>query len=311
MNNPLVSIIIPTYNRAHLIKETLDSIIAQTYNNWECIVVDDGSIDNTATVLESYIKKDNRFQYHTRPSTRKKGANACRNYGFEISKGEYVNWFDSDDLMHPEKIELEVKELINSGFSFVISSSMVFKENIENVILLRDNILSNNIFEDYLEIKINVFAQTVMLKREFLLENNFYFNEKLQAAQEWEFFCRVFLVESKYAVVNKVLSSIRNHENNISYDANDKKRLINYLKARIFIRETLLIKKMDVKYLDDYILSQYKMFLRKGWYSESLNILFKYLLWDNKINIKSKIKLIFGYLSFRIFKKGYFLLKRK
>ncbi len=62
MNNPLVSIIIPTYNRAHLIHETLDSVLAQTYTNWECIVVDDGSSDNTEEVLESYINKDFRFQ---------------------------------------------------------------------------------------------------------------------------------------------------------------------------------------------------------------------------------------------------------
>ena len=77
---PLVSIIIPTYNRAHLIAETLDSIIAQTYTNWECIVVDDGSTDPTDELMETYCKKDSRFQYYHRPKNRPKGANACRNY---------------------------------------------------------------------------------------------------------------------------------------------------------------------------------------------------------------------------------------
>ena len=66
-STPLISIIIPTYNRAHLIGETLDSILVQTYPNWECIVVDDGSTDTTADVMREYIKKDNRFQYHQRP----------------------------------------------------------------------------------------------------------------------------------------------------------------------------------------------------------------------------------------------------
>ena len=62
IENNLVSIIIPTYNRAHLIGETLDSISAQTFRNWECIIVDDGSTDDTATLIANYIKKDIRFQ---------------------------------------------------------------------------------------------------------------------------------------------------------------------------------------------------------------------------------------------------------
>ena len=64
IKSPLISIIIPTYNRAHIIGETLDSIIAQTYTNWECIVVDDGSSDNTAEVMAKYIVKDSRFRYY-------------------------------------------------------------------------------------------------------------------------------------------------------------------------------------------------------------------------------------------------------
>src|SRR5690554_5799485 len=110
--NPLVSIIIPTFNRAHLIGETLDSVLAQTYHNWECIVVDDGSTDNTDEVMAEYIAKDARFQYHHRPAVKSKGANACRNYGFEKSKGAYIQWFDSDDLMHPEKIAIKAKYAI-------------------------------------------------------------------------------------------------------------------------------------------------------------------------------------------------------
>ena len=83
MNNPLVSIIIPTYNRAHFIGETLESVLAQTYHNWECIVIDDGSTDYTDELMEFYCEKDSRIQYYHRPSHKPKGANACRNYGFE------------------------------------------------------------------------------------------------------------------------------------------------------------------------------------------------------------------------------------
>lgn len=95
----LVSIIIPTYNRAHLLGETLNSVMAQTYRNWECIVVDDGSTDHTNELLEFYNKKDSRIQYHHRPKSYPKGANPFRNYGFKLSHGEYVQWFDSDDII--------------------------------------------------------------------------------------------------------------------------------------------------------------------------------------------------------------------
>jgi glycosyltransferase involved in cell wall biosynthesis len=96
---PLVSIIIPTFNRAHLIGETLDSVLTQTYTNWECIVVDDGSTDETDNLVTDFCKRDHRFQYHHRPSDGPKGANACRNFGFEVSKGEYIQLLDSDDVL--------------------------------------------------------------------------------------------------------------------------------------------------------------------------------------------------------------------
>jgi glycosyltransferase involved in cell wall biosynthesis len=97
--NPLISIIIPTYNRAQVISKTLESIIAQTFTDWECIIVDDGSTDNTEEVIDNYIKKDSRFRYFKRPQDRIKGPNSCRNFGFELSKGSWINWFDSDDLL--------------------------------------------------------------------------------------------------------------------------------------------------------------------------------------------------------------------
>jgi len=97
--NTLVSIIIPTFNRAHLLGETLDSVITQTYSNWECIVVDDGSYDYTEELMDFYSRKNPRIIFVRRPDNRPKGANACRNYGFELSKGKYVNWFDSDNFM--------------------------------------------------------------------------------------------------------------------------------------------------------------------------------------------------------------------
>src|SRR5690606_24561667 len=119
--HPLVSIIIPTYNRAHLLGETLDSILAQTYTNWECIIVDDGSTDESQLVFEAYKNKDSRFQFLRRPKTKPKGANACRNLGLENATGDYSVFFDSDDLMAPDLLEIKVNAIKATGCDYVIT----------------------------------------------------------------------------------------------------------------------------------------------------------------------------------------------
>jgi len=103
--SPLVSIIVPTFNRVHLIGETLDSVLAQTYTNWECIVVDDGSSDGTQKLLEHYARDDERFRYYPRPTSKLKGSASCRNYALEKALGTYVIFLDSDDLLAPFCLE--------------------------------------------------------------------------------------------------------------------------------------------------------------------------------------------------------------
>src|SRR5690554_4305055 len=95
---PLVSIIIPAYNRARLIHNTLNSLLAQNYQNWEGIIVDDGSTDQTATVVEQYICQDKRFRLFKRTET-PKGAPKCRNIGLQRSNGKYIVFLDSDDIL--------------------------------------------------------------------------------------------------------------------------------------------------------------------------------------------------------------------
>lgn len=97
-NQPLISVIIPTYNREVLTRETLDSVLNQTYTHWECIIVDDGSTDNTIAIIKEYLKKDTKLKLFKR-DREPKGANTCRNIGIERSTGQYIMFLDSDDLL--------------------------------------------------------------------------------------------------------------------------------------------------------------------------------------------------------------------
>jgi glycosyltransferase involved in cell wall biosynthesis len=97
-NNPKVSIIMATYNRAHFIVETLVSIQNQTFLDWECIIVDDGGTDNTKEVIKPIIEEDKRFLYVQRDDIYQKGLPGCRNNGLDIAKGDYIIFFDDDDI---------------------------------------------------------------------------------------------------------------------------------------------------------------------------------------------------------------------
>ncbi|MBZ9628903.1 glycosyltransferase [Psychroflexus sp. CAK1W] len=246
---PLVSVIIPTYNRAHLIGETLDSVLVQTYQNWECIIVDDGSSDNTDEIVEAYVKKDSRFQYHHRPSDRPKGANACRNYGFELSRGEYVNWFDDDDLMLEEFIKSKIKSffgecklIISGGYLF----SNTFTEKKEMILEIKDNI-----FKDYVLWNFQIITNSVMFKKIWLTDKNL-FKIGISRGQETEFFSRLFfkLPESDYVVIKKPLFLYRQHSDTKTFmnksfrkDYIESKMIIciENLKRGIFLRDQEII----------------------------------------------------------------------
>jgi glycosyltransferase involved in cell wall biosynthesis len=112
--NPLVSVVIPAYNAANFIAETLDSLQAQTYTHWEAIVIDDQSTDNTAQIARDYAARDPRIQYHCleikagRPSIN-------RNKGMQLAKGSFVTFMDADDAYFPTGIEMLIKPLLEDS----------------------------------------------------------------------------------------------------------------------------------------------------------------------------------------------------
>jgi glycosyltransferase involved in cell wall biosynthesis len=144
-NNPLVSIIIPSFNREKLIGETLDSVLAQTYPKWECIIVDDGSTDDTIVVIQEYCKKDKRFRFHKR-HRQPKGAPTCRNIGLAKAEGKYIIFLDSDDLLdlHCLQQRIEIMEK-NPLFAFTVFPMLRFYKipGDSNILLNKSNKESN------------------------------------------------------------------------------------------------------------------------------------------------------------------------
>jgi len=313
MQQPLVSIIIPTYNRAHLIGETLDSVLAQTYTNWECIVVDDGSTDNTTEVIKNYLDKDPRFQYHHRPADRPKGANACRNYGFELSEGEFVNWFDSDDIMHPSKLKTQIKALKNSELNFSVCQTMVFVETIENIKGLKHpSVCSDNVFEDYITKQIVWLTQAPLWKRNFLLALDELFDEELQSSQEWEFHTRILYSNREYHYTNEALVFVREHKNSLSYNVENERRYLNYFLSRykIYILFKENLNEKTTQYLRNHLIVYFKKLVEIKSVNKSFKVFFRFILYDKNIKSRYKFYAFVSILTYKVFNKGFKMLNK-
>jgi len=131
----LISIIIPFKERIPFLLETIRSIRGQVHENWECILVDDGSSPESLQLILKVIKDDLRFQLHAKASGIKSGACASRNYGASLAKGEGIIFFDSDDILMPEALVIREKALESAREmreSFVISPALKFNDRPEN-----------------------------------------------------------------------------------------------------------------------------------------------------------------------------------
>ena len=128
--NPLVSVIIPTYNNAQYIREAIESVLKQTYRNFELIVVDDGSTDKTREALDPYINK-NQIKYIYQ-NNKKQGA--ARNNGIKHAQGELIALLDSDDLWLPEKLELQVPLFIDKKVELVYAGVMKFSDKDNRIV---------------------------------------------------------------------------------------------------------------------------------------------------------------------------------
>lgn len=128
----LVSIIVPCYNQAQFLDESLNSVLSQTYTNWECIIVNDGSPDKTDEVAKKWCQKDERFKYLYKENG---GLCSARNAGIKISKGEYILPLDSDDVIHKSFLERLVPELKNDETLAIVSCySKFFDKTLDNIV---------------------------------------------------------------------------------------------------------------------------------------------------------------------------------
>jgi glycosyltransferase involved in cell wall biosynthesis len=212
--NSLCSIIIPVYNTGNYILETIDSIRNQTYTNWECIFVDDGCTDNTVGLIKQNIINDPKFRIIKRPLSREKGPSSSRNVGFENSSGEYIQFFDADDIMHPQHLEKKISLLTSLPvYDFVVCQSVSFETEINKPLLEWWKISSDNPFEDHVCGIINFLVHGPMFRRDYLAKQVKLFDENIRYNEEWELFSRLLQSKSNFLPLKETLVYYRVNPN--------------------------------------------------------------------------------------------------
>jgi glycosyltransferase involved in cell wall biosynthesis len=219
----MISVIIPTYNRAHLIGETLDSIIAQTYPDWECIIIDDHSNDSTDDIINTYLVKDPRFSYYKKPKHLPKGPSASRNYGLTKANGDYINWFDSDDLMHPEKMQIDIKMITSGKYDFTISQSKFFKQDgaKPKKEYWNKNLWSDDPINDFIIKKIGWSTNAPLWNYKSISKINLSFHDILITGDDYYYHIQAINQGLRPIIINQDLVKQREHDNRLN-DLNKK-----------------------------------------------------------------------------------------
>lgn len=188
----MVSIVIPHFNREREIKNSLSAIIRQEYKNWECLIIDDGSKETSQHDLKKFIQKLNteKIFYHQRPESREKGANACRNLGVELAKGDYIAFLDSDDSW-PENYLFEAIKFAERKENFCASYSgaIVTRNNKKKIMPSRMKTQEEGMFDFLLSPGVLAQTSSYFLKQE--IARKIKFDEKLQRHQDYDFFIRL------------------------------------------------------------------------------------------------------------------------
>jgi glycosyltransferase involved in cell wall biosynthesis len=222
--NPIVSVIIPVYNGERYLAETIESVIAQTEMNWELIAVNDGSTDNSLTILEEYIKKiPERIKVIT---VENRGVSSARNTAVAAARGTYVAFLDQDDLWAPQKLQRQIEMFSrdkNLGISYtnttiINENGSVIRENVQKFsVKHRGKIFEYLMFENFIGIS------SVMLPKELYIGIGG-FDPRFSLAEDYDFLLKV-TQESSVNYIDEPLLLYREHDESGTHKKID--RLIN------------------------------------------------------------------------------------
>lgn len=307
--NDLISIIIPVFNRDHLIKDTLDSILVQTFENWECIIVDDGSTDWTREIVTKYCCRDCRFKLYERPVQIIKGPSACRNLGINVANGEFIQFFDSDDIMHPDHLLLKIQNIKDNDFITCKVQIFVgkFDDNVFEDEGLNNFLKPKNPLKSFLLEQFPMCSSAPMWKVTYL-KKHLPLREDLHILEDRELHSRVFKDKPKFDYIDKPLIYYRRDLKSSTNDFFDDvgTGIQSFLSALEAILQVDQSKEVRI-----HILKKVFIFFRKALDQRNLkaaklclDFTDKNRLWCTAKLKKRRIKILFAFSIFRVIQMG-------
>ncbi|MCD4694407.1 glycosyltransferase family 2 protein [bacterium] len=223
---PKVSVIIPTYNRADFLREAINSVLKQSFKDFELIVVDDGSTDNTKKIVLDFQERDERIKYYYQKNSG--GAASPKNFGIKKSSSDLIAILDSDDKWLSQKLEKQINFLeVNQGVDFIacdyfLVSKRSAKKDLVKIIRVK-NVLENVLMRDYIG------PGSGMIYRKKVFDVIGGFDEKLKSGQDWDMRIRL-AGKFKFDFINEPLFYYFIHDGRITNTlGDDKKNDINYI----------------------------------------------------------------------------------
>lgn len=217
MDNVVVSVIMPAYNAEKYIGESIESVIGQTYTNWELIIVDDGSTDTTADIIKQYQVNNNRIFYIYQKNARQGYA---KNNGIKHSKGRYIAFIDADDLWLSNKLEICLNEILNGKHDLVFTDCLLFEDSLpDDIGTLKNMGVTSGIWQG--DDAILAFLHynripnlTVLVKKSCILKAG-NFSDK-QAAEEYEMWLKLLANGASFKAIGAPLALYRLHTQSVT-----------------------------------------------------------------------------------------------
>ncbi|GEM_PF-2048991 len=286
MHKYKVSIIIPTYNREQLVSLAISSVLNQSYEYLELIVVDDGSTDHTEAVMGPF-SSDNRVKYI--PLATNKGRSAARNIGIEYISGDFVMFLDSDDYLEPEAIErlIGLREKYPQINIFAGGYRLFeIKGNKKYTIYTRgrDSFIQNMFLEEIKEMVLNIGNHILHVD---LIRKGIRFNENLDFAEDWEFLLNAIRGEQA-VIIKETVRNVYRHNDNSAFEE-IQRSIINVSQRYIHKLDNEGPSAIDEIYIDNFKLRLLMAYNRSGNKLKALKCLFN--LWSSdSIGKKSWIR---------------------
>lgn len=218
----LVSVIVPCFNQARFLSESLASLLAQTYPHWEAIVVDDGSTDDTGVEARRWLARDSRFRYLAQNNG---GQSAARNCGLRHARGDYLQFLDADDIIAPEKFALQVGALESSTTPGLAICDYAFgTETDMSRALRRDSdckprFTTGRPIEDIAsrwETGLSIPIHCFLFDARLFCEHGIKFDESLPNHEDWDCWMRIFALDPRIELVPQELAVYRQYPGTVS-----------------------------------------------------------------------------------------------